>query len=278
MKTLAIILIIALSATNVSIAQNTVAKGAWSTEIQFNPFDQDGETFKLDGLKLRYFMTDKDVLRFKVNFNTTHSDFTDEKSNEISTSTGIYNAYDNKKYKYQTGDFNIDLGYERHFNLAKRLSIYVGGSIGFGRHFASTDIESSLATYSDGYNSIMKIYETFEGELKNGAITSSPNTSDSNIFEYVNDRANYNISAAAFAGLDFYIYKGLFIGTEFGIRYRSSKDSKMTFKGNMQREVLETGYQPQIIEKEYDEETTDRTRITNVKIYIEPVLRLGVTF
>lgn len=30
-------------------------------------------------------------------------------------------------YKYTMGNFSIDLGYERHFNLGKRLDAYLGG-------------------------------------------------------------------------------------------------------------------------------------------------------
>ena len=53
MKRLTLILFAALCiAANLS-AQNKPGKGSFGTEVQFNPFDQNGETFKLDGLTLQ---------------------------------------------------------------------------------------------------------------------------------------------------------------------------------------------------------------------------------
>ena len=78
MKRLTLILFAALCiAANLS-AQNKPGKGSFGTEVQFNPFDQNGETFKLDGLKFRYFVTDKDAIRLKLGFNLDHSNFTNK--------------------------------------------------------------------------------------------------------------------------------------------------------------------------------------------------------
>lgn len=47
------------------------------------PFDQDGHTFKLDGIKVRYFFTDNDAFRVKLGFGMKHNNFStswDEKA------------------------------------------------------------------------------------------------------------------------------------------------------------------------------------------------------
>ena len=42
-------------------------KGAFGTEIQFNPFSNNFETFRIDGLSFRYFISDEHALRLKFN-------------------------------------------------------------------------------------------------------------------------------------------------------------------------------------------------------------------
>lgn len=267
MKRLAFILFATLLMAGNAIAQNKPTKGSWSTEVQINPFDQDGETFSLDGLKVRYFFNDKNAIRLKIGFSTTKSNYTDEDSNE---ETG--NSYDNQ-YDYKKGSLNIDLGYERHFDLGKRLDAYLGGSIGLGKDFASTKIETYSKYTTNQFNG-STITETFySGELKNGAITGDTGNS---IFDKA-DRANLNINAAIFAGLDFYIYKGLYIGTELGIGCNSQKSLKMEFDGTTISKVTSKG-QTQTTEDTIDEETTDNYRTTSFKTYIEPRLRIGITF
>lgn len=267
MKKLTFILLVSLLMASNSFAQHKPTKGSWSTEVQINPFDQDGETFSLDGLKVRYFFNDKNAIRLKVGFSTTNSKYTDEDSNE---ETG--RSYDNQ-YDYKKGNFNIDLGYERHFNLGKRLDAYLGGSIGLGKTFASTKIETYSKYTTNEYNGSSTTETSYSGELKNGAITGS---TGNNIFDKA-DRANWNINAAIFAGLDFYIYKGLYIGTELGIGCSSLKSLKMEFDATTISKVTSNG-KTTTTEDTVDEETTDNHRITNFKTYIEPRLRIGITF
>ena len=54
------IIVIAMCSIS-AFSQNGPVKGSFGTEVQFNPFDQNGEMFKLDGLKFRYFLTDKET-------------------------------------------------------------------------------------------------------------------------------------------------------------------------------------------------------------------------
>lgn len=266
MKKLVLILFATLWMAGTTFAQDRPIKGSWSTEVQINPFDQDGETFSLDGLKVRYFVSDKDALRLKVSFKSTNSKYTDE---DLDEETGSNN---NDLYKYTMGNFSIDLGYERHFNLGKRLDAYLGGSIGLGKNFASTQIDTYRKTISDNGRYITEYSST--GELKNGAITNLNGNID--IFKAA-ERASFNVNAAIFAGLDCYIYKGIYIGTELGLGCSSLKSLKMEYDGTTSRETISNG-NATIEEETIEEESTDNKRITNFKTYIEPRLRIGITF
>lgn len=269
MKRLVFILFATLLMAGNTFAQNKPAKGSWSTEVQINPFDQDGETFSLDGLKVRYFLSDKDAIRLKVGFSTTNSKYTDKDSQEESNYTYSFDD----QYKYKFGSFNIDFGYERHFNLGKRLDAYLGGSLGFGKNFASTKIEEFSKGISDNGNYVTEKSNT--ADLKNGAITGTDENGDIN--EDNIKRAKSNINAAIFAGLEFYIYKGLYIGTELGIGCQSSKTLKMEYDGTTITKTTTNG-QTDVHEESFDKETTDSHRVTNFKTYIEPRLRIGITF
>lgn len=249
MKRLTFILLVTLFIASNSSAQNKPAKGSFGTEVQFNPFDQNGKTFQLDGLKFRYFVTDKDALRLKLGLNLNHSNFTNDEEGETRAD------YISSEYKYNVGDFRLDLGYERHFNVSKRINIYVGGSFGFTRHFASTKFEIKS---NESHN-------TFKGEISNGAITKEADLDIENMLPAVNDRANWGINAAVFTGLDFYVYKGLYLGTELGLKVENYKSSKMTYNAIADR-------------TSYTEESTDKQSTAKVKTYIEPVIRLGWTF
>ena len=61
MKKLLFILVVVLIVSNNVSAQQKPEKGSFGTEIQFNPFDQNGKTFQLDGLKFRYFISGQAV-------------------------------------------------------------------------------------------------------------------------------------------------------------------------------------------------------------------------
>lgn len=252
MKRFTIILFAALFIAANTSAQDKPGKGSFSTEVQFNPFDQNGKTFQLDGLKFRYFLTDKDAIRLKLGFNLNHSNSKNEEPHDNDS------YYDITQFKYTSGDFHMNVGYERHFDVSKRISLYAGGSLGFIRHFASTKISELESHYSDG----------FKGEITNGAITQLSGSSSidvENLLPLVNDRAFWGFNAAVFTGIDFYVYKGLYVGTELGLKLETQKSSKMEYSGRYNGE-------------RYDEESTDNLKAVNFKTYIEPVLRLGWTF
>lgn len=274
MKNLTLVLTAAalLAVSSSSFAQIKPEAGSFGTEVQFNPFDQKGQTFQLDGLKFRYFITKNDALRLKLGFGMNSAKFTDEDEGVYDESTMGGNVYDWKykdEYKYKTGDFSLELGYERHFDIAKRLNLYVGGAVGISKHFVSTNIEGSTTVYKNGNKTTYT--SSYSGKITNGGISSLDDINDDtdDPLDYVNDRANLGFNASVFTGLDFYVYKGLYVGTELGLRFKTYKTNKMKY-------TYETVEDHDITKEE--SESTNNVRYSNAGFYIEPVLRLGWTF
>lgn len=272
---LTVVALIAVSST--SLAQIKPEAGSFGTEVQFNPFDQKGHTFQLDGLKFRYFITKNDALRLKLGFGMNSAKFTDEDEKEVPLTGTTGSSLGTGKYKYKdeysskSGDFSFELGYERHFDIAKRLNLYVGGALGISKHFVSTDIEGSATTYRNGNKASSNSYS---GKITNGGFSSIDDIDDDiypsdDPLDYVNDRANLGFNASVFTGLDFYVYKGLYVGTELGLRFKTYKTNKMKY-------TYETVEDHDITKEE--SESTNNVRYSNAGFYIEPVLRLGWTF
>ena len=199
-----------MTATVAANAQYTPEAGKVSTEVQFNPFGQDYDQFKIDGVKFRYFIADNQALRVNLNFDL------DKKPGETAKSTT-----DTK--------FGIGLGYEYHFAQTERISVYAGGVFGF-------EMLNKKAKYEQGENSwTLK---------KEGGYT--------------------QFSVAAVSGIDVYLWKGLFVGAEMGLRFKSNSPKNYE-------------------ERDYANNTNKTVEIkdgtaTNLGFYVEPAVRLGWTF
>lgn len=192
--------------------------GTFGLEIQMNPFDQNGHTFSMDGLKARYFFNEKNALRAKIGFDVT--------KNKKSGSSDTYKSS-------TSGSFKFDIGYERHFDLAKRLDAYVGGELGVVRDFAKTK------DYTDSNN---------WKKVKNA------------------DGAAVGFHIAAVTGLDFYVYKSLYIGAELslGVESKVNKRSETVTCQNGKEETYKG--------------LNNKNRITTAGIEVQPQLRLGWNF
>lgn len=207
-------------------AQYAPKQGDFSTEVQFNPFDQNGNTFSLESFRLRYFLTNKDAVRLDIGFSLSSHKVTADKD------------HDDNYSKSRNGHFNINFGYERHFFQSNRLDLYVGGQLCFRKNFAH-------------------YYKQ---------------TDDKNTMEYTNldgydNRASRTISAAAFTGLDFYVYKGLYVGTEIQFALGGTKQSETN------KEIYVDGKKD-----DGDYKSKDNTRDFSAAFEITPVLRLGWRF
>lgn len=203
-------------------------KGDFSLELQFNPFSNDFETFKIDQIKGRYFFTDKDAIRFGIGFGV-HS-----KKN-----TPNPDEYSDNWTKERTGNFSINLGYERSLLTYKRVNLYAGAGLAF--ELVSTCNTEQWIT--DGITYKRSTYNT-------GSYT--------------------QFGVDVFTGIDFYVYKGLFLGAELGINIGFKNYPGQYTKGG----YTDDGKWSDSLESKKGAKSTN----FDFGTYCVPALRLGYTF
>lgn len=206
--------------------------GDFSLEVQFNPFSNDFGTFKLDQIKGRYFFTGKDAVRFGIGFGLDNYKNTPDPEDH----DDIWN-------KGKSGFFSINLGYERHFFSYKRVDLYAGLGLGYKHDFASSTESVEIDN---------NIYENKHHNICDGKRTG-------NFF-------NVNV----FTGIDFYLYKGLFVGAELGIKLETGKQPG-TWSETW-------GYNDNGILVLNESKKANENKTLSLKTYVEPALRLGWTF
>lgn len=160
-------------------------------ELQFNPFSNNFSTFKMDQVKLRYYLTDKDALRFGIGFGVNTSKNTPDPDFEA-----------NKWTKTTGSNFSIDLGYERNFFNYKRINLYAGAGLGFDYN---RNVEKTSENISNNY---------FDQFVQTTKISS-----------------DWGFYAKALTGIDFFVYKGLFVGAEINLKIGVNKNIPTYTKG-----------------------------------------------
>lgn len=90
--------------------------------------------------------------------------------------------------KFYHGTFSLELGYQRHFYNYKRVDLYAGGKIGYIHDFAAQTVQTSENN---------KVWR---------------NSYD----DYVTGNG---LSVYLTTGIDFYIYKGLYVGAEINLGF-----------------------------------------------------------
>ncbi len=158
--------------------------------------------------------------------------FNDKNAARVNLGFG-YSSDSKGKISKHAGSFSIDLGIENHFASTGRLDLYAGGELGFATTFGGAK----------------------EGDAKlSGAIPNDWSTDNPSLC--------YNaFSLKAFTGINFFIYKKLYVGAEFGLSFsnKSYKDYEESY-GSMKKKY------------EIDESNT------SIAFYSEPALHLGWVF
>lgn len=229
----------ALAVSATASAQESYAPVAndFSVEIQFNPFSNNFTTFQIDQLKGRYMFSDKDALRFGIGFGVDQNKITPDPEDAEETWG-----------KAKTGNFSINLGWERHFFNYKRVDLYAGAGIGYRYDYAGATIQT---------------LDSDDKEIK-GSIVNCTDEDGSG------DRTMHQFYVNAFTGIDFYVYKGLYVGAELGIKFGFKSMPAYFKKGDYNDN------------NKWDEdiEGEKRNKVSgfNLACYAEPALRLGWTF
>lgn len=141
--------------------------------------------------------------------------------------------------KERKGSFSINLGYERSLLTYKRVNLYAGAGLGF-------ELVSTCTTKQEIVNEDVQ-----KSRLYNAG--------------------SYNrFSVNVFTGIDFYVYKGLFLGAELGIDLGFKNFPGQYTKGAYN----DKGVWDENKESDKGKKTTD----FDFGTYCVPALRLGYTF
>lgn len=250
-------------------------KGNFGTEIQFNPFSNNFETFRIDGLSFRYFISDEHALRLKFNVeldNTkTGKTLVAPVPSDYTTTVAYATAFDkythDKDYsnKITNTNFGVNLGYEYHFAKYGRADLYAGAQVGIGiESWKQTEITpTSYNKNAEGYSTWVNL----TNELKGAADTDGDNLAD--------EFSKFAFGAGVFTGVDFYITKGLYVGAELGINFATAKAKNYDFKQQwLDYDAVNNVYSV----KNQTTTVENNIKATSLKFEVEPALRLGWKF
>lgn len=243
-------------------AQYEPKAGDFSTEISFNPFSDNFHTFDLQGAKLKgvLFLSDANALRFSigvgVNMKTNRNDIVipqrDDYQNvsDYNFAYDVYNINKDDFTRTTSNAFALGLGFEHHFESINRLDLYVGVEAGFDYCYNKVYEEDNK--YSSEYNSNNRY-------VKNTWLNTKTDTSSS-----------YGVSLNLFTGANFYVYKSLYVGAEFGL------GTSYVFAGNRTSEWTTTDKEATV--KSGSTEVDVKDNNLSLKLYCEPSLHIGWTF
>ena len=149
-----------------------------------------------------YFVSDKNAITFSVGLNGTND------------KTQNYDG-DGKEISYNTkytGEFSIGVGYKYYFLNYKRINLYAGANVNYIHKFAG---------------------DKTEGQIENG------NNGD---YTWTNNGTGNGFSAYAITGIDFSIYKGLYMGAEIKAGFKNTLKSGYKEKAVVGGNSVETDF------------------------------------
>ena len=250
-------------------------KGDFGTELQFNPFSNNFQTFKIDGLNFRYFISAEHALRLGLNVSVDNqnngnslvapvrTDYTTDKDYTVA-----YEKYEHgKDYKNKVNNtnFGINLGYEYHFAKFGRADLYAGAQVAFAFNNWKQTVSDpkSYNMDADGKSS----WAVLTDELKGAADTNGDNKPD--------EFSAFVFGAGVFTGIDFYLTKNLYVGAELGINFKTGKAKNYDYS----QQWLD--YNAESNSYSVKSRTTtveNNVKQTSLKFEAVPALRLGWTF
>ncbi len=289
MKKLLCMMGLALTTLTVAAQEDEgLPDGILALEWNFNPFDYESKPVKVAEIRARMFLDAKNAVRFGVGVGFDND--TDEESSHLTTqptSPDNYTVTDELiKTTNNATTIKASIGYEYHFASTGRLDFYGGLEAGYlGRFFsAKEEISTTVNTVTNATGT---------------ASTTTTYTYDNT--EYTKrdaDGEKFNeqgIFGTLFTGVDFYVYKKLYIGAELGITYNMGKKSNGNYTQVTGTRQLLNGTAFAETATKYTSEngvtiSNDGSTTTTTygpinestgkynKVYIEPAIRIGWMF
>lgn len=276
MKKLLFIVGLALTSLTAS-AQDAVGlpAGLFTLEWKFNPFDYESKPVKVAQINARLFLNDQSAVRLGagVGFDRDKDEKIISYNEEASKTEGI------TKLTNDALTLRFSLGYEYHFANTGRLDFYGGLEGGYLGRFYSATKEINTTTVETSASSYIAS-EHFENTEYNKRNSDGDKLNENGIFGTI------------FTGIDYYIYKKLYIGAELGITFNTGKKKNGYYtEVTGDKEIIGETVIPGLTTK-YSSETgiyTDSTgKVENrpvyettgtyTKVYFEPAIRIGWMF
>ncbi len=285
MKKMLCMLALAMMTLTATAQDDELPDGILALEWNFNPFDYESKPVKVAEIRARMFFNGQSALRFGVGVGFDNDK--DENSSVLNTQpmdAEDYTITDSKSTITNNAlTLKVSLGYEYHFANTGRLDFYGGLSAGYlGRFYSgtkdtSTDITEVALSAGSSSTTTNSTYENTEYNKSN------------------TDRTKFNehgIFGTLFTGVDFYVYKKLYIGAELGVTYNMGKTTNGTYTEitGVRKSLNGTVYEDASVK--YSSETgitttsSGQTTYGEVKdhsgkynkVYIEPSIRIGWMF
>ena len=273
-------------------------KGDVTTELQLSLFStsgklhyEDGDGYgyegasytsggplSLSGLRLRYALNEKLALRLTAGLNFGHNNYKRKYDNDT---TYNYNyrymevANGSATNKGRATEFLIAPGIEYHFGKWERMSIYIGGELLFGMKTTqnSLDVNKQTDVYEQGgwglyWSGARK--EVSSLTMKN-CVRTNGNYRDP-VYKQ-NGTMFFGINAVL--GMDFYVYKGLYLGAELNLGYRNDMLLSGSVKGNT---IIKDEDSTILLETKIDKKIKDDGSEGNLAFKCNPMIRIGWKF
>ncbi len=277
----------------VANAQYSPEKGDVAVELGFTPFKAGGETFQLNEgmVKARWFFSDKNALRLKLGLGIDNKTNTiDNSYNPIDKTVPYYVSEETKKVKNKTVDFSFLVGYERHLFTKGRFDVYAGIELGYGMNKASGSETTESSTKR--YSATSELLGSSKMDKKRDYTNYSPDGTTSLSYFMGN----------LFAGVDFYVWKNLYLGAECGFGLKTGKSPNTYYcDDDYSANYDATGVLTSSIKRTFDGETNTTTTVTSTpsntstnttngpktsnetsetsfKLFVEPAVRIGWKF
>ena len=263
--------------------------GIMSLEWRYNPFDYEGKPVNMAQFYGRLFLNNKSVVRLGVGVGFDRDK--QEGSWNKNTSSVNANYYDIEHMDSikESNELTLKLsvGYEYHVANTGRLDFYAGAEGGFLGKFCSGSYAKSVN------NTNVTVLLGNKNTVNNADYTNidyTKMTPDNKVNEM-------GLFATVFTGVDFFVYKGLYLGAELGITFNTGKKKNGNYTQETIKQTVVGADVTKHITSKYSTETgntitTDHVNNTTTttpsyarehtgtytKVYFEPVIRLGWMF
>ena len=289
-KLLFLTTLVLTSLTTFALGNNDkLPDGIMSLEWRYNPFDYEGKPVNMAQFYGRLFLNNKSVVRLGVGVGFDRDK--QEGSWNKNTSSVNANYYDIEHMDSikESNELTLKLsvGYEYHFANTGRLDFYAGAEGGFLGKFCSGSYAKSVN------NTNVTVLLGNKNTVNNADYTNidyTKMTPDNKVNEM-------GLFATVFTGVDFFVYKGLYLGAELGITFNTGKKTNGNYTQETIKQTVVGADVTKHITSKYSTETgntitTDHVNNTTTttpsyarehtgtytKVYFEPVIRLGWMF